>query len=163
LAGDAFGFARDDSNLLLSLGLNTFFTGDKAYTLAVNPWVLDNPALIAAGQFDPDGARAPGDNRNALIMADLEDAPAGPDGLTFTDAYRGLVTDIGLDAEQAGQEAGFQQKLVEQLTQMRDAVSAVSLDEELANLIKFQRAYQAAARLVTVADELYQTILAMRR
>ncbi|MDI6852589.1 MAG: flagellar hook-associated protein FlgK [Deltaproteobacteria bacterium] len=163
LAGDAFGFARDDSNLLSSLGLNTFFTGDKAYTLTVNPWVLDNPEHIAAGQFDPDGARAPGDNRNALILADLEDAPAGPDGLTFAEAYRRLITDIGLDTEQAGQEAGFQQKLVEQLSRMREAVSGVSLDEELANLIKFQRAYQAAARLVTVADELYQTILAMRR
>lgn len=163
LAGDAFGFAQDDSRLLLGLGLNTFFTGDKAYTLGVNPWVLDNPEFVAAGRFDATGARAPGDNRNALALADLEEAAVGPGGLTFAAAYRRLVTDIGLDAEQAGQEANFQQKLVEQLTQMRDAVSGVSLDEELSNLIKFQRAYQAAARLVSVADELYQTLLALRR
>lgn len=51
---------------------------------------------------------------------------------------------------------------MEQLTQMRDAVSGVSLDEELTNLVKFQRAYQAAARLVSAADELYQTLLALK-
>jgi flagellar hook-associated protein 1 FlgK len=162
-ASDTFGFARDDSHILTALGLNTFFAGDKAYTLTVNPWVLDNPGLIAAGQFDATGARAPGDNRNALALADLESAAVGPDNLTFAEAYRRLVTDIGLETEQAGQEALFQQKLVEQLTQMREAISGVSLDEELANLIKFQRAYQAAARLISVADELYQTLLALKR
>jgi flagellar hook-associated protein 1 FlgK len=163
LASDTFGFARDDSQVLTALGLNTFFSGDKAYTLTVNAWVLDHPEYIAAGQFDVNGARAVGDNRNALALADLADAPVGPGNLTFADAYRRLVTEIGLDTEQAGQEALFQQKLVEQLTQMRDAVSGVSLDEELSNLIKYQRAYQAAARLVSVADELYQTILSLKR
>jgi flagellar hook-associated protein 1 FlgK len=162
-ASDTLGFVRDSSGILLALGLNTFFAGDKAYTLAVNPWVLENPGLIAAGRFDATGARAPGDNRNALALAALENAPAGPDGLTFAQAYRRLVTDIGLETERAGQEALFYQKLVDQLTQMRDAVSGVSLDEELANLIRFQRAYQAAARLISVADELYQTLLALKR
>ncbi len=163
LASDALGFARDSSLVLTALGLNTFFVGDKAYTLAVNPWVLENPGLIAAGRFDATGARAPGDNRNALALADLENAPVGPGSLTFAEAYRRLVTDIGLETERSGQEALFYQKLVDQLTQMRDAVSGVSLDEELSNLIKFQRAYQAAARLISVADELYQTLLALRR
>ena len=163
LATDTFGFAQDTGNLLLSLGLNTFFAGDKAYTLAVNPWVLNNPSLIAAGRFDPTGARAPGDNRNALALADLETAAVGPGNLTFAEAYRRLVTDIGLETEQAGLEATFQHKLVDQLTQMRDAVSGVSLDEELSNLIRYQRAYQAAARLISVADELYLTLLGLRR
>ncbi len=162
-ATDTFGFAQDDSKVLMTLGLNTFFTGDKAYTFTVNPWVLDNPGLIAAGRFDATGARAPGDNRNALALADLESAAVGPGNLTFAEAYRGLVTEIGLETEQTGQEALFHQKLVEHLTQMRDAISGVSLDEELSNLIKYQRAYQAAARLISVADELYQTLLALKR
>jgi flagellar hook-associated protein 1 FlgK len=163
LASDTFGFARDDSQILAALGLNTFFTGDKAYTLTVNPWVLHRVEYIASGQFDPNGARAVGDNRNALALAALSEAQVGPGNLTFAEAYRRLVTMIGMDAEQADQEALFQQKLVEQLTQMRDAISGVSLDEELSNLIKFQRAYQAAARLISVADELYQTLLSLRR
>lgn len=163
LASDTFGFAGDDSHVLTALGTNTFFTGDKAYTLEVNAWVLDNPDLVAAGQIAATGAHAVGDNRNALALADLEDAPVGPDGLTFGDAYQRLVTSLGLEAQEAGDQKTFYQGLVEQLTHMLDAVSAVSLDEELTNLVKFQRAYQAAARLVSVADELYQTLLALKR
>lgn len=163
LASDTFGFAGDDSHVLTALGTNTFFAGDKAYTLDVNVWVLENPDLVAAGQIDATGAHAVGDNRNALALADLEDAPVGPGGLTFGEAYQSLVMSLGLEAQNAADQETFYQGLVEQLTHMRDAVSGVSLDEELTNLVKFQRAYQAAARLVSVADELYQTLLAMRR
>lgn len=160
---DTFGFAGDDSQVLTALGVNTFFTGDKAYTLGVNAWVLDHPGLVAAGQIDAAGAHAVGDNRNALALAALEAAPVGPDGLTLAEAYQRLVTNLGLEAQDAGDQKTFFQGLVDQLTQMRDAVSGVSLDEELANLVKFQRAYQAAARLVSVADELYQTLLGLRK
>jgi flagellar hook-associated protein 1 FlgK len=160
---DTFGFAGDDSLVLTALGLNTFFTGDKAYTFSVNAWVLDNSELVAAGQFDATGAHAVGDNRNALALAGLEEAPVGPDGLTFGEAYQRLVMNLGLEAEEAETQETFFKGLVEQLSQMRDAVSAVSLDEELTNLVKFQRAFQAAARLVSVADELYQTLLTLKK
>jgi flagellar hook-associated protein 1 FlgK len=162
-AGDAVGFGQDTSALLASLGINTFFAGDKAYTFELNAWVSAHPEAIAEGQMDADGSRAPGDNRNALALADLETAAAGPGGLTFAGAYRRLVTGLGLEAEGADQQASYFQALVDQLTKMREAVSGVSLDEELANLIKFQRTYQAAARLIAVADELYQTLLAIKR
>ena len=163
LASDTFGFAGDDSHVLTALGVNTYFTGDKAYTLGVNAWVLNAPDLVAAGQIDATGAHAVGDNRNALALADLEDAPVGPDSLTLGETYERLVMSLGLEAQEAGNQETFYQGLVEQLTQMRDAVSGVSLDEEMTNLVKFQRAYQAAARLVTVADELYQTLLSLKR
>ena len=163
LASDTFGFPGDDSHVLTALGVNTYFTGDKAYTLGVNAWVLNDPDLVAAGQIDATGAHAVGDNRNALALADLEDAPVGPDSLTLGETYERLVMSLGLEAQEAGNQETFYQGLVEQLTQMRDAVSGVSLDEEMTNLVKFQRAYQAAARLVTVADELYQTLLSLKR
>jgi flagellar hook-associated protein 1 FlgK len=162
-ASDTFGFAGDDSHVLTALGVNTYFTGDKAYTLGVNAWVLDNPNLVAAGQIEATGNHAVGDNRNALALADLEDTPVGPDNLTLGEAYQSLVTSLGLETQEAGDQETFYQGLVEQLSQMRDAVSGVSLDEELTNLIKFQRAYQAAAQLVSVADELYQTLLAIKQ
>ncbi len=162
-ATDTFGFAADDSHALTALGVNTFFTGDKAYTLGVNVWVLDNPSLVAAGQFEATGDHAVGDNRNALALSALENAPVGPDGLTFSDAYQRLVTNLGLDAQDAGNQETFYQGLVDQLSQMRDSVSAVNLDEELTNLLKFQRSYQAAAKLVSTADELYQTLLEIKR
>jgi flagellar hook-associated protein 1 FlgK len=158
-ANDTFGFAADDSHALTALGVNTFFTGDKAYTFGVNAWVLDNPSLVAAGQFDATGAHAVGDNRNALALSALENAAVGPAGLTFSDAYQRLVTNLGLVAQDAGNQETFYQGLVDQLSQMRDSVSGVNLDEELTNLVKFQRSYQAAAKLISTADELYQTLL----
>jgi flagellar hook-associated protein 1 len=145
------------------LGVNTFFTGDKAYTFGVNAWVLDNPNLVAAGQFDATGAYAVGDNRNALALSALENATVGPDGLTFSDAYQRLVTNLGLDAQDAGNQETFYRGLVDQLSQMRDSVSGVNLDEELTNLVKFQRSYQAAAKLISTADELYQTLLETKK
>ena len=163
LASDTFGFAGDDSHVLTALGVNTYFTGDKAYTLGVNAWVLNDPDLVAAGQIDATGAHAVGDNRNALALADIEDTPVGTSGLTLGETYESLVVSLGLEAREAGNQETFYQGLLEQLSQMRDAVSGVSLDEELTNLVKFQRAYQAAARLVSVADELYQTLLSLRR
>jgi flagellar hook-associated protein 1 FlgK len=163
LASDTFGFAGDDSHVLTALGVNTYFTGDKAYTLGVNAWVLNDPDLVAAGQIDATGEHAVGDNRNALALADLEDTPVGTGGLTLGEAYQSLVMSLGLEAQEAGNQETFYQGLVEQLSQMRDAFSGVSLDEELTNLVKFQRAYQAAARLVSVADELYQTLLSIKK
>jgi len=129
LPSDSFGFANDTSNLLLSLGVNTLFTGDKAYTLDVNAWVLDHPEYLATGRIDATGAHAVGDNRNALALADLEDAPATGSGQTLGEGLTRMITDLGLEAEQAGNNVQFFQGLVDQLTQMRDAVSGVSLDE----------------------------------
>ena len=162
-SGYTFGFSQDDSQVLMGLGLNTFFKGDSAYSIGINDAVASNTNLIAAGQIDPTtGAHAVGDNSNALDLADLANQAVGPGGLTFADAYRELVSDIGLKAEQAGNDQNYYQGLVDQFTQLRDSVSGVSLDEELTNLIKFQRAYQAAAKMVTVADELFQTLLALK-
>lgn len=170
-AGYTFGFSEDSSNALMVLGLNTFFKGDSAWTIGINDSgtsigadnVANNADLIATGQIDPtSGAHPPGDNRNALALADLENQAVGPGGLTFGDAYRQLVTDIGLEAEQAGNKQAFYQGLVDQYAQLRDSVSGVSLDEELTNLIKFQRAYQAAAQMITAADEMLQALLAIK-
>jgi flagellar hook-associated protein 1 FlgK len=167
ITGDAanftFGFSQDTSNVLMALGINTFFKGDSAWTIGVNDAVANDPNLIAAGQIDPTtGAHPPGDNSNALLLADLGEQAVGPGGLTFSDAYQQLVTDIALDAEKAGENMDYYQGLVDQFQEMRDSVSGVSLDEELTNLIKYQRAYQAAARMVTTADEMLQTLLSLK-
>ncbi|RJR33150.1 MAG: flagellar hook-associated protein FlgK [Deltaproteobacteria bacterium] len=163
--GYSFGFSEDTSNVLMALGVNTFFAGDDAWSLKVNDALVSDPDLIAAGRIDTlTGAHPPGDNRNALALADLENqAVTGLGGLTFEDAYRQLVTDIGLEAEDAANKQNFYQGLVDQFTQLRDSVSGVSLDDELTNLIKFQRAYQAAAQMITAADEMLQALLAIKK
>ncbi|MHB8066771.1 MAG: flagellar hook-associated protein FlgK [Desulfobaccales bacterium] len=161
--GHTFGFSDDTSNALMALGLNTFFKGDSAYTIGVNDAVSNNPDLIAAGKMDTiTGAHPPGDNSNSLLLADLANQTVGPGGQTIGDAYQQIVTNIGLDTEQAGNQQTYYQGLVDQFQQMKSSVSGVSLDDELTNLIKYQRAYQAAAKMVTTADELLQTLLTLK-
>jgi flagellar hook-associated protein 1 FlgK len=164
-SGYSFGFSEDTSNVLMALGVNTFFTGDNAWSLGVNDALVNNADLIAAGRIDTlTGAHPVGDNTNALALADLENqAVTGLGGLTFEEAYRQLVTDIGLEAEEAGNQQDFYQGLVDQFTELRDSVSGVSLDEELTNLIKYQRAYQAVAQMITAADEMLQALLAIKK
>ena len=164
---DSFGFSEDTSNVLMALGVNTFFTGENAYGLAVNDTVADNYNLIATGQIETtppnEGDHAPGDNRNALALAGLADQTvAGLGDLSFEDAFRQLVSDIALEAEDAGNKRDFYQGMVDQYSQLRDSVSGVSLDEELTNLIKYQRAYQAAAKMISAADEMLQALLTIK-
>lgn len=162
-AGYTFGFSDDTSNALMALGLNTFFKGDSAYTIGVADNVANNADLIAAGKINTTtGAHPPGDNSNALLLADLANQTIGPNNQTIGDAYQQMVTNIGLDAEEAGNKQTYYQGLVDQFQQMKDSVSGVSLDDELTNLIKYQRAYQAAAKMVTTADEMLQTLLTLK-
>jgi flagellar hook-associated protein 1 FlgK len=161
--GYSFGFSEDSSQALMALGVNTFFKGDSASSIGVNDAVANDTDLIAAGQIDPaTGAHPPGDNRNALLLSELANQAVGPGGKTFTDAYTQLVTNIGLDAENAGNDQNYYQSMVDQCSELRDSISAVSLDEELTNLIKFQRVYQAAAQIITAADEMLQTLLEIK-
>jgi len=168
LNSHSFGFGNDTSNVVAALGINTFFTSqtrnsdDFAYTLGVNEALSADPDKVATGHIDIHGNHPRGDNSAALDMADLENQAVGPGGMTFSEAYQDLVGEIGLDTENASQQAEFLANVVDQLTQMRDSVSGVSLDEELAALIKYQRAFQAASKLITTADELYQTLLSMK-
>ncbi|MBI3788888.1 MAG: flagellar hook-associated protein FlgK, partial [Ignavibacteriales bacterium] len=76
---------------------------------------------------------------------------------------RGLVSEIGSDITSSDNIAKAQQLVLTQLENQRSAVSGVSIDEEMTNLIKFQRSFDAAARIVTTANEMFQTILDLVR
>ena len=70
-----------------------------------------------------------------------------------------LATEYGLKSRTIGTDLEFNIQVNEQLSQMRDASSGVSLDEEMANLIKYQHAYSAAAKLITASDEMLRILL----
>jgi len=82
---------------------------------------------------------------------------------SFQDFYASLVGVVGAQSKAAGWNLAAQESVMAQLANRRDAVSGVSLDEEVANMIKFQRAYEAAARLITTADAMMQILLDMKR
>lgn len=122
--------------------------------LAVN---VTGPGQIAAAAS---AASLPGDNRTAQQIAGLRDASVAALGnVTFEDYYRGLVGSAGQQSSTASDSLTFDENLLAEIEKRRDSLSGVSLDEEAANLIRFQRSYEAGARMIKVADELLQTVL----
>jgi flagellar hook-associated protein 1 FlgK len=81
---------------------------------------------------------------------------------TMDNFYHVFVGSIGIESQSITRTREYNEVIVNQLSQARDNVSAVSLDEEMTQLIKFQHAYSAAAKLVSVADEMFQTLLQTR-
>jgi flagellar hook-associated protein 1 len=102
----------------------------------------------------------PGDNRNALAMAALQRSALGAlSGFTMHEYFATTTADLGAVTRQAQQSADTQNMLVGHLEARRESFSGVSLDEEATQLIRFQRAYQAAARGISAVDEMLETII----
>jgi flagellar hook-associated protein 1 FlgK len=134
-----------------------FFTmtaGQEAASLAVNADIVADPRLVATG------GGLPGDGSIAGQIADLRNAKMFTSSTqTAADFYAGLVGTIGSDSRQAAEMASNQQLVVDHLTQRRESISGVSLDEEATDMIRFQRGYQAAARVITTMDDMLDTLI----
>ena len=100
----------------------------------------------------------PGSNGNLLSLIALQNQPL-VNGQTPTDYYANLIDQIGSDAANATAEQQASSQTLQQLQNQQGAVSGVSLDEEAANLINYQRAYEAAARVVSVVDEMTSSLM----
>ncbi|WXL27289.1 flagellar hook-associated protein FlgK [Ectopseudomonas mendocina] len=107
------------------------------------------------------------DNRNALQMIDLQKRPvigvnplsAETTGASFNEAYGDLVERVGTLTSQARVDGEANTAILKQATDNRDSISAVNLDEEAANLIKFEQYYQASAQIIQVARSLFDTLI----
>ncbi|MBC7346628.1 MAG: flagellar hook-associated protein FlgK [Clostridia bacterium] len=103
---------------------------------------------------------APGDGTNALAIAQLRrESITDLGGFTFDDYYKNFIAHLGVAAHEAQRMVENQNVLVEQLNKRKESISGVSLDEEMVNLIQYQYAYQAAARVITVVDEMLDTLI----
>jgi flagellar hook-associated protein 1 FlgK len=101
-----------------------------------------------------------GDNRNALLMAGMQtDRLMNGGTSSFNDTYGELIADVGNKARQAQVGSEVQRRVLEQSQAEWSSVAGVNLDEEAADLVRFQQAYQAAARIIAVADEIFQTLI----
>jgi len=102
----------------------------------------------------------PSDNRNALLLADLENKSNMLGGTaTFNDAYGQIVSGVGTLTREAEVSSSAQQTLLNQAKGSRESLSGVNLDEEAANLMKFQQAYQASAQSISVVKSLFDTLI----
>ncbi len=106
---------------------------------------------------------APSDNRNALAIANIQNAGLMNGGKTSVDDfYNSIVSEVGVASARNRESAGQQQSIQTQLAKVRDQVSGVSIDEETTNLMQFQHAFDASARVIKVADEMLNTVLSLR-
>jgi flagellar hook-associated protein 1 FlgK len=122
--------------------------------------VLTNPSSVAASSTR---TGIPGNNTNLLSLVALQQRRfASLDDGTLNDAYRTVAAELGVAAQTADRDLQAKEILKDQIETLRAQVSGVSLDEELVNLIKFQRGFEAASRLVRLTDEMFQTLLAIK-
>jgi flagellar hook-associated protein 1 FlgK len=140
-----------------------FFTGNSAQNLAVNPLIMDSLDLIAAALKDPaTGIASTGNGENAKLIANtllMKDLQFTDSTSTVNDFYRNIIGQLGIDSQEAGRMRDNFQGVVQQIENRRQSISGVSLDDEMANMIKFQQAYNAAARVVSVMDECLDKVI----
>lgn len=135
-----------------------FFTGTDAGTITVNAAIQADVSLVVAS----DTAGAEGNNEIALAIMQLQTnmVPPLPVGTpNTTTAYSSLVASLGTDNRTARNDKDTQEALVDLLQRRREALSGVSLDEEAVNLLRYQRAYEAAARVMTAYDEMLDKLI----
>ncbi|SFA88217.1 flagellar hook-associated protein 1 FlgK [Lentibacillus halodurans] len=151
----------DGDDLNGDSGIEDFFQYTSgqgaASSMTVNEDILDDPDLIAAA-IEDGGA---GDSGNASALADVFETPL--DGLgentSVNSFYESIIGDMGVMAEEANNMTENTEILRSQVEQQRMSVSSVSLDEEMSNMIKFQHAYNAAARSMTAVDEIIDRVI----
>ncbi|HXX62558.1 MAG TPA: flagellar hook-associated protein FlgK [Bacteroidota bacterium] len=136
---------------------NDFFTGTGAADITVNPALQANSNLIAGSS---DGT--PGDNATALAIVAIENKPVlNGNSESVMQFYNGVVSSLGSQVSSTQDMTTQQQAIMNQLNDQQASVSGVSLDEEMTNMITFQRGYDAAAKLITTVDDMFQTLMQM--
>jgi flagellar hook-associated protein 1 len=138
-----------------------FFTGTGAADMQVNSAILSNTDLISASAT---AAGVPGNADNALAIHALRNDLTMQSGTaTFDTAANTLVSLVGNDVAEAKTYATHQADMMSYLENYRDSVSGVALDEEMVNLVKYQAAYNAAAKMVSMANDMLDTLMGMAR
>ncbi len=150
---------------------NTKTYPTSAGKIKVNPAIIASLNAIAAAQVDPvgnsSGTSFEGDGRNARDIASIKfkTIPVGVGGAgltetsTLDDFYRYTIAQLGVDSQEAERMQKNAELLVGQVDTQRQSVSGVSIDEEMAEMVKYQHAYSAAARMMTAMDEVLDKII----
>lgn len=152
-----FNYAGDATG---SFAYNPATDSGNSFTVAgVTFTVSGSPATGDSFDFAANSTGA-GDNSNALLLANLQTANTMSGGsASFQGAYSQLVGQLGTQTRSAQITSEAQAALLVQAQESRDAISGVNLDEEAANLLRFQQAYQALAQVISAADNTFQTLL----
>ncbi len=142
-----------------STGAN-FFNGSSAADIQVNSDLTANPSLLQASGTDG----AAGDNQAALALAQLSGKSVSAlNNQTFTQSYTQAATTLGQAAASINSQVDDQKVVSNMLTQQRQSTSGVSLDEEMTNMLTYQKAYEASSKLISTVDEMLTTLINMKQ
>jgi len=144
-AGHAAGYDLDGNPGVALL------SGTTAATIGVS---ITDPRLIAASSIAPTAGVPSLDGGNADALGALNASTTGPDAL-----YQQLIVSLGIASQSAGSRVSTQSAIVDNLEAARASDSGVSLDEEMTQLLMYQRAYEAASRMVTTVDATLDTLI----
>ena len=153
-----FIFGEDQSSITQVLGLNSFFDTLKgAEDIQLSENIRENTNNISTGKD-----LIPGDNRVALEIAKLQTRPTMRDEtMTFDEYYNGVLTGMGLKIQRNKTEQAQQESMVRQFKEIRSSISSVNMDEELTDMMQYQKAYEASARFVNTVDRMMETVIKM--
>ena len=152
-----FSFGRDTSGVLAALGLNTFFTGYNAETIAVQTEYNDHPEYLAGGaEF------VAGDQTNAMKLLSMRTESVMSNGTSSVeDYYQGVIGRLGIEASRVDSLYTTQKDILVQVENQREDLSGVNLDEEMTKMLQYQTSYQAAAKYITTVNVLLDTLIQM--
>jgi flagellar hook-associated protein 1 len=149
-------FTLSDGTPGSSVAGDVFFTGDSASTIKVNADIVADPKKLAASTNENEE----GNGQGALDLANLQFTGIDTlDGATFQSFYTGLIGKLGVDGQESERLRYNTETIRLQVENNRASMNSVSLDEEMTNMITFQQAYNANARMITVVDECLDKII----
>lgn len=155
--GFDFSFSEDSSGALALLGVNSFFSGKNGADIAIQQDLAADPSRLVSGRMV---AGKYVDNGTAMQIVALQDkALPVLSGRSIGESWRDGVQAIAVRTSAASGELAAAAVVRESLDAQRAAVSGVSVDEEAINLMQYQRQYQGAARLISITDEMMQTLI----
>jgi len=161
--GDVFAMDTladsDTSDVLVALGLNSFFLGNTAADLTVNPELEASPGLFAAALSG--SASDPSNLERMLALREL--TLTDLDSNSIENFYNRVVADVGFETAGADTILEAEDQLLAAIEAERQSISGVNLDEEMINLVQYQQAFEAASRLINVINEMTTTLVNLGR
>ncbi|HED65202.1 MAG TPA: flagellar hook-associated protein FlgK [Planctomycetes bacterium] len=157
--GDSFQVGlvpdADTSDVLVALGLNSYFEGSTASDLKVRDDIGKDPSLISTSLTGADG-----DSKILIDILNIKDAPQSEiGGASIGEFYGDVIAGLGFETASAKEALTSNDAVLQSLQGSRDRVSGVNVDEELVNMVAFQQTFQSASRFIAVTQQLNNELL----
>ncbi len=158
-------FEDTDTNFPGAIGIQEFFTGENAKNISVKEEYLDNPSNMKASKAPIDGDNEVANDMVQLQYNDIDffRSNGTVNNDTLSGFYNFVTTNIASDAESAGRQKDSSKAIFNTVNTEFQSISGVSTDEELTNLMKFQTAYSANAKVITTIDQMLNTLLGIKQ